>query len=84
MIYIVNKKRKLDRVKKAYPDAAILDITSTTSLRYAQVLSPFYPHGNIPVPFSDGITAACVEGIWQGLKVLRQQTLTFVSCRIAR
>ena len=69
MIYIVNKKRKLDRVKKAYPDAAILDITSTTSLRYAQVLSPFYPHGNIPVPFSDGITAACVEGIWQGLKV---------------
>ena len=69
MIYIVNKKRKLDRVKKDYPDAAILDITSTTSLRYTQVLSPFYPHGNIPVPFSDGITASSVEGIWQGLKV---------------
>lgn len=69
MIYIVNKKSKLDRVKKAYPDAAILDITSTTSQHYAQVLSPFYSHGNIPVPFSDGLTAVSVEGIWQGLKV---------------
>ncbi|MGN0088780.1 MAG: DUF6939 family protein [Candidatus Limimorpha sp.] len=33
-------------------------------------LSPFYPHGGIPVPFSEGYTAACVEGIWQGLKVV--------------
>ncbi|MFW5553142.1 MAG: DUF6939 family protein, partial [Prevotella pectinovora] len=32
-------------------------------------LSPFYPHGGIPVPFSEGYTAMCVEGIWQGLKV---------------
>jgi len=32
-------------------------------------LSPFYPHGGIPVPFSGGVTAECVEGVWQGLKV---------------
>ena len=32
-------------------------------------LSPFYPHGGIPVPFSPGWTATCVEAIWQGLKV---------------
>jgi hypothetical protein len=32
-------------------------------------LSPFYPHYGIPVPFSEGYTAACVEAIWQGLKV---------------
>ena len=32
-------------------------------------LSPFYPHGGIPVPFSEGYTATCVEAIWQGLKV---------------
>lgn len=31
--------------------------------------SPFYPHGDIPVPFSLGYTSASVEGIWQGLKV---------------
>lgn len=30
---------------------------------------PFYPHGDIPVPFSPGRTSASVEGIWQGLKV---------------
>lgn len=32
-------------------------------------LSPFYPHHDIPVPFSEGRTASCVEAIWQGLKV---------------
>jgi hypothetical protein len=32
-------------------------------------LSPFYPHGGIPVPFSEGVTSMSVEGIWQGLKV---------------
>ncbi|MCD7932721.1 MAG: hypothetical protein LUH15_15960 [Tannerellaceae bacterium] len=32
-------------------------------------LSPFYPHGNIPVPFTPGMTATCVEAVWQGLKV---------------
>lgn len=32
-------------------------------------LSPFYPHGEIPVPFSEGYKATCVEAIWQGLKV---------------
>ena len=32
-------------------------------------LSPFYPYGGIPVPFSEGYTAMCVEAIWQGLKV---------------
>jgi hypothetical protein len=35
-------------------------------------LSPFYPHGDIPIPFSEGITAMCVEGIWQGLKVFEK------------
>lgn len=69
MIYIENKRRKLDNIKRAYPDADILDITSTTTTKYAQLLSPFYPHGNIPIPFSPGKYAACVEAIWQGLKV---------------
>jgi hypothetical protein len=33
---------------------------------------PLYPHGNIPVPFSQGMVSASVEGIWQGLKVVEQ------------
>ena len=69
MIYIINKKRKLEKVKEDFPNAAILDITSTSNLRYAQILSPFYPHRNIPIPFTEGLTATCVEAVWQGLKV---------------
>lgn len=75
MIYIENKKRKLERIKAQYPDADILDITSSSNLTYAKLLSPFYPHGNIPIPFTPNAYAMCVEGIWQGLKV-------FESCDI--
>ncbi len=32
-------------------------------------MSPFYPHGGIPVPFTPGVFGASVEGIWQALKV---------------
>ncbi len=69
MIYIENKKRKIEKIKEQYPEADILDITSKSSTRYAQILSPFYPHGHIPIPFSPGYYAECVEGVWQGLKV---------------
>ncbi|MBQ4406325.1 MAG: hypothetical protein II852_04860 [Bacteroidales bacterium] len=31
-------------------------------------LSSFYPHGGIPVPFSEGVTAMCVEAVWQGAR----------------
>lgn len=71
MIYIENKKRKLEKIQEQYPNADILDITSTSNTQYAKLLSPFYPHGNIPVPFSPGVYATCVEAIWQGLKVFQ-------------
>ncbi len=69
MIFVENKRRKIERIQLQYPNADILDITSTAEKKYAQLLSPFYPHGSIPIPFSPGCTAKCVEGIWQGLKV---------------
>lgn len=72
MIYVVNKKRKLEKIKEEYPGAVILDITSTSNLRYGQILSPFYPHMNIPIPFTEGMTASCVESVWQGLKVFER------------
>ena len=60
----------MERIKKEYPNAFILDITSSSPYHYGQVLSPFYPHRNIPIPGdSRGMTATCVEAIWQGLKV---------------
>ncbi len=70
MIVVANKKRSLERIQKDYPNAYILDITSSSPYHYGQILSPFYPHRNIPIPGdSHCLTATCVEAIWQGLKV---------------
>ena len=68
MIIIESKRRKRENIPKKYPDAVIADVTSQATDGLVK-LSPFYPHGGIPVPFSEGYTAMCVEGIWQGLKV---------------
>lgn len=56
---------------KQYPDAVLADVTSSAKDGLVK-LSPFYPHGNIPVPYSEGYTATCVEAIWQGLKVFEE------------
>ena len=68
MIVIANKRSKPENLLRRYPGAIIADVTSkaTDGLR---LMSPFYPHGGIPVPFSPGWESASVEGIWQGLKV---------------
>ncbi len=68
MIIIESKRKKHATILKKYPDAILADVTSSAKDGLVK-LSPFYPHGGIPVPFSDGYTATCVEAIWQGLKV---------------
>lgn len=68
-IYVVNKRTKPETIRKKYPNAIVLDVTSSSPEAYGACLSPFYPHGNIPIPFSPGHYAESVEGIWQGLKV---------------
>lgn len=68
MIIIESKRKKPATILKKYPDAILADVTSGAKDGLRK-LSPFYPHGGIPVPFSDGYTATCVEAIWQGLKV---------------
>lgn len=75
MLYIANKKTKLENIKKKYPNAYILDVTSTSQYLMARMLSPFYPHYNIPIPFTptEELTATCVEAVWQGLKVFQNQ-----------
>ncbi len=52
---------------KEYPGCVIIDVTSNSNDGDFVKFSPFYPHGGIPVPGMNR-TAACVEGIWQGLK----------------
>jgi hypothetical protein len=68
MVIIQSKRKKPENILKQYPDAILADVTSAAKDDLRK-LSPFYPHGGIPVPFSPGMTATCVEAIWQGLKV---------------
>ena len=80
MIIIESKKKPLEpgkkdkngkpilSLKEMYPDAMIIDVTSKAQDEFVK-LSPFYPIGGIPVPFTEGTHALSVEGIWQGLKV---------------
>ena len=72
MIIIESKRKKLENILKKYPDAVIVDVTNKATDGLVK-LSPFYPHGGIPVPFSEGYTSSCVEGIWQGLKVFENE-----------
>ncbi len=74
MIIIESKKRRQENILKKYPHAIIADVTSQAKDRLVR-LSPFYPHGDIPVPFSEGYVAASVEGIWQGLKVFENEDI---------
>lgn len=68
MIIIESKRKKPSTILKKYPNAILADVTSGAKDGLRK-LSPFYPHYGIPVPFSEGYTATCVEAIWQGLKV---------------
>ena len=68
MIIIESKRKKPATILKQYPDAILADVTSSAKDGLVK-LSPFYAHYGIPVPFSEGYTATCIEAIWQGLKV---------------
>lgn len=74
MIIIESKKKKTENILKKYPDAVLCDVTSKAKDSLIR-LSPFYPHGGIPVPFSEGYMATCVEAIWQGLKVFENSDI---------
>ena len=74
MIYIDNANKSMKALEAFYPGAQIIDVTSRGGEPYVK-LSPFYPHGNIPVPFSDGVYSHSVEGIWQGLKVFESEDI---------
>lgn len=72
MIIIESKRKKQENILKKYPNAIICDVTSQATDGLVR-LSPFFPHGGIPVPFSSNYTATCVEAVWQGLKVFENE-----------
>lgn len=77
-IVVKNKRCKRENILKEFPGAIILDVTSKGDW---PSLSPFFPHGGIPVPFSPGVTSMCVEGVWQGLKVFKGEGIDRSSFR---
>ncbi len=69
-LQVVSIRASAARLQPSVPGLApvALNLTSRGPEPWVR-FSPFYPHGDIPVPLSPGYTAASVEGIWQGLKV---------------
>lgn len=68
-IHIANVKLKEKTLRSRYGKSAkFIDVTSKADPKFLP-LSPFYPHGDIPIPFTENHTGMSVEGIWQGLKV---------------
>ena len=55
MIIIKHKRSSQEKIHKEYPDAIIIDVTSKGDV--FKTLSPFFPHGGIPVPFSGSVTS---------------------------
>ena len=74
MIYIESKKKSLTNLRRKHPHAKIIDVTSQGEPPWIKV-SPFYPHGGIPIPFSPNHYSYSVEGIWQGLKVFESEDI---------
>ena len=68
-VYVASRRLKPETLAKRFGgDALCLDLTSRGDAPWVR-FSPFFPHGEIPVPFSPGVQSASVEGVWQGLKV---------------
>ncbi len=73
MLILKHKSAMPAQIAKRHgEDAVILDLTSKGPEPWVR-FSPFYPHGDIPVPFSEGVVSQSVEGAWQGLKVFESQ-----------
>ena len=76
-IYVESKKNSREKIAAKYHNSEILDVTSNSEYRGLRELSPFFPHGNIPIPGMKEMTAICVEAVWQGLKVFDGQGVDY-------
>ena len=70
-LHVVHRQVPAEKISKRHPGATVIDVTSRGPQPWVR-LSPFYPHGQIPVPLSPGAHSQTVEGIWQGLKVFER------------
>ncbi|MGK0289307.1 MAG: hypothetical protein ACI86H_000743 [bacterium] len=59
-ILVKNKSMMKESLKKKFPDAVVIDVTSKATDDWLY-FSPFYPIGNIPVPFSPNTFAQSIK-----------------------
>ncbi|HEX6344018.1 DUF6939 family protein [Umezawaea sp.] len=78
VVHVVGKRRGAAWAAKNHPGAAVVDVTSKGPAPWLR-LSPFHPHGGIPVPFSPSATGESVEGIRQALEVFDGADVTDLS-----
>jgi hypothetical protein len=69
-ITVVNKNVSSSILESLHPGAFVVDVTTHAKGKFLP-LCPLYPHGGIPVPFSESYYSKSVEGIWEGLKVFK-------------
>lgn len=73
-IFIANRKRQTEGLIKEFGDIPIFDVTYAGGDPIFSTLSPMYPHGDLPVPYTNRkLKANCLEAIWQGLKVFEHE-----------
>lgn len=76
MVLTASRRKKRTTLEREFPGAVFIDVTSKGPEPWVR-FSPFWPHRNIPVPLHDGKTGACVEAIWQALKVFETAPADF-------
>ncbi len=74
IVAVESRRKKLASVEKLWPDSTVIDVTSKGAEPWVR-FSPFYPHGDIPIPNTPAQTSQSVEGLWQGLKVFEREDI---------
>ncbi|HIX56244.1 MAG TPA: hypothetical protein H9850_02075 [Candidatus Anaerobiospirillum pullistercoris] len=73
-IFIANRRRQPKSLQEEFGDIPVFDVTFAGGDPLFSTLSPMYPHGDLPVPYSGKtLTANSLEAIWQGLKVFEHE-----------
>ncbi|GHO59553.1 DUF6939 family protein [Ktedonobacter robiniae] len=81
-VFVESHRLTAETIKRRHGEAQVIDVTSRGADPWVR-FSPFYPHGDIPVPFSPGYTSQSVEGVWQGLKVFELAGVDIGKFRVA-
>ena len=78
MIIIESKRKKIENILKKYSEAVIADVTSKAQDGLVK-MSPFYPHGYIPVSFDVALRSG-----YKVLYLISNSTLYFSNFAIVK